>query len=650
MRHLGDSQIKDWPGFAEKPEGTNLVLNFNATANPGPATLQLRQRDIDGVWHLKINGREIAELQRKRKEADCYYEITAGLLKDGVNTLELSPDNTTDDIGIGHFTLHLKPLREQLNLKSLVIKVTDADTGRPIPARVSLESAEGSAPELYYTDSSKVAARDGLIYVKGESQVELVAGNYRIAATRGMEWSRDEQTVELSNAAKVELRLRREVDTSGFVAADTHIHTFEFSGHGDATAAERVLSLAGEGIELAVATDHNHNTDYRPFQERMQLNDFFTPVTGNEVTTDNGHFNGFPLRPGDAVPPYKETDWVKVVEGIRLKGAQVVILNHPRWPDLAQSPFTRQGLNRATGDRADKTRFTFDAMELVNSTVDTKDPMYLFVDWFGLLNAGERISAVGSSDTHAVGDPVGQGRTYLPSGTDEPAKLQVDELCAALLKGRASVSLGIFATVTVDEKFTSGDLVPVQDAKVAVRVRVATASWIRPRKATLYLNGVPVAEQEISSAMGHPTDAKLNFVIPTKGVDAHLVCVVLGDPVTAHGWKTLNDYTLAATNPVFLDVNGDASYRSPRESAQRVLASLEGDLEAMINTLDVIPPYLGVQVLALGHQNFKGKDLERLDAALKALAEREPTYSLYLRHLPKPATTNPAAATGVAKP
>ena len=56
----------------------------------------------------------------------------------------------------------------------------------------------------------------------------------------------------------VPLAIRREVATPGLVACDTHVHTLTNSGHGDATIAERVVTLAGEGIELPIATDHNY--------------------------------------------------------------------------------------------------------------------------------------------------------------------------------------------------------------------------------------------------------------------------------------------------------------------------------------------------------------------------------------------------------
>jgi len=95
---------------------------------------------------------------------------------------------------------------------------------------------------------------------------------------------------------------------------------------------------------------------------------FFTSVIGNEVTTANGHFNAFPFKLETGRPNYKETIWVKLVADIRSRGAQYVILNHPRWPAITNSPLSFWGLNRADGSRTNKSvEFTMDAIELQNS-------------------------------------------------------------------------------------------------------------------------------------------------------------------------------------------------------------------------------------------------------------------------------------------
>ncbi|HSH15823.1 MAG TPA: hypothetical protein VLD18_07305, partial [Verrucomicrobiae bacterium] len=101
MRHLGDSEITDWPGIAPQPEGTRLKLEFESSANAGSVTLKLRHRDVDGRWEVRLNERTVAELRRGREEKDHYYEVPAGTLRAGVNVLEVVPDNPTDDIAIG---------------------------------------------------------------------------------------------------------------------------------------------------------------------------------------------------------------------------------------------------------------------------------------------------------------------------------------------------------------------------------------------------------------------------------------------------------------------------------------------------------------------------------------------------------------------
>ena len=82
---------------------------------------------------------------------------------------------------------------------------------------------------------------------------------------------------------------------------------------------------------------------------------------------------------------------------------------------------------------------------------------------------------------------------------------------------------------------------------------------------------VPVVE-------GKPTDVTLDLPVQLASMrDAWLVCVVLGDGIGGPWFPLLNDYTLAATNPVFLDVDGDGAYSNPRVTAQ---AMLEADLLA----------------------------------------------------------------------
>ena len=161
----------------------------------------------------------------------------------------------------------------------------------------------------------------------------MLPGRYTLYASRGFEYSIKKINLEVNGNAtrKVQLKIRREVPTPGLVSVDSHIHTLTRSGHGDSSEEERMHTIAGEGIELAIATDHNHHADYLPVQKNTGTTSFFTSVIGNEVTTETGHFNAFPILPDSSVPDYKLGDWTKLMASIRATpGVRVIVLNHPR--------------------------------------------------------------------------------------------------------------------------------------------------------------------------------------------------------------------------------------------------------------------------------------------------------------------------------
>ena len=101
-----------------------------------------------------------------------------------------------------------------------------------------------------------------------------------------------------------------------------------------------MITLAAEGIELPIATDHNVHIDHDPFARKMHVRQYFTPVIGNEVTTRVAHFNVFPVEAGATIPDYKSTDWSVTLAGIhRTPGVRVAILNHARDVHGGTRPF-----------------------------------------------------------------------------------------------------------------------------------------------------------------------------------------------------------------------------------------------------------------------------------------------------------------------
>lgn len=633
LHHLGDDETPDWTDVPKAPEGASLTLTFAARARAEESLLSLVQQDINHAWIIELNGTRVGELRQLAARSQELYAVPGGVLRDGENQLRLAADRAGDDVILGDIRILGTTLREHFRLGRLHVRVRDQDGSAGLPARVTITRAGGPPPQLFYGDDT-VALRPGVAYTQsGELFVELPAGEYDVAAARGPEWSIDRSParIDFDGETSVGLSLRHEVDTTGFVAADTHIHTLEHSGHGDASERERLITLAGEGVELAIATDHNHNIDYRPLQQRMRLQGAFTAVVGNEVTTPIGHFNAFPLDPADAVPPHDLHDWVQIVTGMREHGARVIILNHPRWPKIETGPLGTYHLDRDSGEREGPAQLGVTGIEVINSGCLEPDPTFLLVDWFALLNRGERIIAVGTSDSHTVGDIVGQGRTYVPSATDDPARIDVDAACAAFVRGQVSVSLGMLVDIRVDGRATMGDTITPEADRVAVDLRVAAPSWVRPHTACVYQNGVLVAQQEVPHVAATPTDVRLRFDLAVPPADAHLVCAVIGDPVRDPAWPIPGEYTLGVTNPVWLDGDGDGECTSAFATASKLFAAhpQPADLrEVLLQQDDAIAVQLASRMLASG------------DAAMRAVlaeiapqVQSRPSLARYLARL-----------------
>jgi hypothetical protein len=411
----------------------------------------------------------------------------------------------------------------------------------------------------------------------GRTQLAVPPGDYVLYVTRGFEWSVAETKlrVKAGENPSVKLQLTREVPTEGWIATDSHIHTFTYARHGDATIEERMLTIAGEGIEMAVATDHNHHADYTPVASRMGISDRFTSVVGNEVTTKHGHFNAFPIAPGAPVVDHNKDDWSVLIPAMRgTPGVKVITLNHPRDLHSGFVPLGGLQFSPQTGKhRQAEALQGVDALEVITSAAMQSDIHLLYRDWFALLNRGHRLAAVGSSDSHDVSRFIlGQGRTYVAVPDADPSKVNLETAWQSYRQGRLLVSMGLLAQVRVNDKHTVGDLATVQGDKVKVTASVYGPSWARADHVALYANGILIREQKIADEGKPGEKASITWEIPRPKHDAHLVVIATGPGVTAPYWeiptpyqpssKTFVPRVIGSTNPVWLDADGDGKFQS----------------------------------------------------------------------------------------
>jgi hypothetical protein len=603
-RHLlGMPGPREWIFFdKEHFEGPSLEIKFAAKRNVRPGTLLIRQQDVKLNWPVKVNDHLLGKLDLLEGDEVSVFTVPAETLRDGENTLTIVSPRGPDDIVISEIKLDSRPPEEALREASVAVEVKQDTDGAPLPCRITIVDARGFLTPVFPESGQKLAVRSGVVYTgDGRARFGLPAGDYVIYATRGVEYGLATQKLSLKpgDHPQVALKLAREVPTPNMVACDTHIHTLTYSKHGDATVDERALTLAGECVEVAIATEHNFFGGYAEAAQRMDVAPYFTCVVGDEVTTLTGHFNVFPIKDVNApVPDFKLKDWPALMMAIRA-GAddRVVVLNHPCDNHNNFVPFDAANFNPVTGDNlrggAD---FSFDAMEVVNSGAMRSDFMQPYRAWFALLNHGYHVTAVGASDCHDVSRfIVGQGRTYVECDGRNAGQICVADVCQNIKEGRASVSLGLIAKLTVDGRFEAGDLATVRGPNMRVRVQVLGPTWSKADKVELYANGVKIADQEIHAAANAVEKASAEWLIPRPSHDVYLVAIASGPGITAPYWKQappyqpdsreLNLRVIASTNPVWVDADDDGKFTSARGYAKLVLDRVGMDPTKLVTAL-----------------------------------------------------------------
>ena len=505
LHHVRAGFEREWSDFPEQPEGPRLVISFQANPNDVEHSLRLRQQDVKQTWRVWLNQKELGKLVLDENDTVVYFAVPPGGMSDGDNTLLIEAASATpDDIRVGQVVLDPRPVEDVLSEATVEVHVFDATQPGdrlPTPCRITVVNAEGALVAIAATSNDSLAVRTGVIYsANGQAKFGMPAGDYTVYAGRGFEYDIDSVRLSLApgDLVQKELVIHREVPTEGYVSCDTHIHTLTYSGHGDATLDERVVTIAGEGIELPIATEHNRHIDFDAASRRQGVRTYFTPVVGNEVTTSLGHFNIFPVAANGLVPEFQLKDGNAIMESIAARtGARAIVLNHPRDSHSGFRPFGPERHNSASGENPADWLFRARAVELVNSGAQQSDLMQTYRDWFGLLNRGVLMTPVGASDSHDVSRYiVGQARTYIRCNDDQPGEIDVAEAIKSLLAGRVLVSCGLLVDITVNDKYGPGDLVPAGDA-ARVRLRVLGPSWATAQKVTLYANGVAIREEEI---------------------------------------------------------------------------------------------------------------------------------------------------------
>lgn len=452
-----------------------------------------------------------------------------------------------------------------------VLRVTVSDTAEvKLPARVTVRRPDADFEKVLYSDAGGVA------------ELALPAGTYQVDVSRGVEYDAfTDAAVEVADGEATELAavIERVIDTSGWIAIDSHLHS-EMSNDSVIPLADRLRAVAGEGVELAISTDHDFLTDYGPLLRALGLEAWVAYRIGCELSSLTwGHVNSWPLTPdydragGGSFAWYGKSPG-QMFDAMRAAGAHLVQVNHPRrggsglFNSIDFDPDTATALRNPAElglDGADFNDFSFDAVEVANGKSDPFDET--FRDWLALVSIGHPAAATGSSDSHGFSQFVGGSRTYVwvGPGADDPAAVDLDAVDAALRARAATVSQGAFVTAAIEDPVSGEATAPGATANLAgetsarVHVTVQAPPWMPLARIKIYAGRELADTIELDAADTAVVRYDRDVVVPLPDGAGDSFFVVLVEPA-GPGTPVLGDTDPSFTNPLLYDADGDGAW------------------------------------------------------------------------------------------
>lgn len=446
----------------------------------------------------------------------------------------------------------------------LHVTAKDAAAGEALPVRVQVipSNPPKGTPERF----GVLDEVNGRLYqefaVSGEATLVVPPGEHRVIVSRGYEWEMLDTTVQVAAGETTELpaTLTHSVDTTGYMCADFHIHSF-YSADSNDPVEHKVRGAIADGLDIPVSSEHEWVAEFQPVIEKLGLTKWAFGVSSEELTTFTwGHFGVVPLYPKHDHVNNGAIDWVGLlpkdvfaaVDAVPEKPA--LIVNHPSGGGFG-AYFDAALFDRKTGHGSDEMwSDNFDAVEVFNDSDFDANRDGSVADWFALLNVGKLMGAVGSSDSHHLRtSPVGYPRTCMFFGHDNPNDLTPEAVRDGILAGNSTISGGAFMTVEGPAGEMPGETVVGASNGVTFTVRVSTPSFIQVDTLEIIVDGVTVDTVALLPIGDGPAHNFANqvTVLPTQGKDRSWVVF------HAKGETDLSPLhpgrrPFAVSNPVFL--------------------------------------------------------------------------------------------------
>jgi hypothetical protein len=483
---------------------------------------------------------------------------------------------------------------------TLAVRIMDAATGQPIPARVRLQNEKGERPKVRgavaVSESAIPIPRqaiavmfgtqdraegfaiqpDGSFYVDGSFDVRLPPGTYTLAISKGFEYLRETQNIELKPGTSVtrDYKLRRWVDmpARGWYSADDHIHL-------------RRSPADNHPIAQWIAAEDLHVGNL------LRMGDFWETYFAQYAFGERGRYTeaGRLLSPGQEEPRTPE-----IGHTISL-GASDFVRNPPDYYSYDKLFDRVHALGGVTGIAHQAMSFhgyrgmalntlrgKTDFLELAQFC-EPEGPLAV-QHYYEFLDMGIKLTALAGSDFPWCGvgplygftEPrfaqIGNARFYAYTG----GPLTFERYMAALQSGHTFVTTGPVLFLSVNGKIPGDTIDVARGAKLKISAEACGAS-----------GQVPLREIEI---IGHG-----KVLARSAGNNAAHLTVDLELPVDHGIWIAAKcgagTGQVAHTTPVYVTVNG-GGWHNPQTLRQNLavaegyLKEVEQDLANPGNNLD----------------------------------------------------------------
>ena len=443
---------------------------------------------------------------------------------------------------------------------TIAVAATTMSDGRPMPVRIQVVPAAElpATPEGFGVPDE----RRGRLYqefaMDGTAELVVPPGDHRVIVSRGYEWELLDTTVTVNAGETVDVDavLEQSVDSTDYMCADFHIHSFMSADSSDPVV-YKVRGAVADGLDIPVSSEHEWAVDFQPVIEQLGVDDWAYGLPSSELTTFSyGHFGVVPLIPRPGEYNNGAIDWVGKTPGevfalVDAKPEQpALIVNHPSGAGFG-AYFSTMLLSKETGEAGDPNwSDNFDAIEVFNDDSFDEARNDSVADWFALLNAGMKVFAVGNSDTHTLrSKPAGYPRTCFMFGHDDPHQLSHEAVRDAVLEGRGNVSGGLFLTLAGPGGELPGE--SVTPGMNTFMLTVESPSWIDATTIEIIVNGVTMSEVPVMPLGAGTSNRYVNMIDVDMASGDWVVFHVRGDgdldPL--HPGKNV----FAVSNPIFAE-------------------------------------------------------------------------------------------------